>query len=97
MNQRGFDIPETRTKRKTAAHMQHKPKTEFSKGLIKFLCTLCGGTWVVATVSWFMWREFPHELVQYTSWFFGAVIAYYAKSCYENRAKIDKGVTTNES
>ena len=67
------------------------PKMEFSKWLMLFAVILCGGTWVVAAVSWILWNEFPVELVQYTAWFFGALIAYMLKSGYENKSKIEKG------
>ena len=67
-----------------------KKKLEFSKCLMVFAVILCAGTWVVAAVSWLIWRVFPAELVQYTAWFFGALIAYMLKSAYENKPKIDK-------
>jgi len=68
-----------------------RKKMEFSKWLMLFAVILCGGTWIVAAVSWVLWREFPAELVQYTAWFFGALIAYMLKSGYENKPKIQKG------
>ena len=69
----------------------HKPKLEFSKWLMLFAVILCAGTWVVAAASWVLLGEFPAELVQYTAWFFGALIAYMGKSAYENKPKILKG------
>ena len=82
-----FQIPAT------VAPTPQNPKKgmEFSKWLMIFAALLCGGTWVVAAVSWLLWREFPYELVQYTGWFFGAVIAYMVKSGYENKPKIQRG------
>ena len=68
-----------------------KTGMEFSKWLMLFAVVLCGGTWIVAAIAWLMWREFPSELVQYTGWFFGAVIAYMFKSGYENKSKIERG------
>lgn len=68
---------------------QPKRKTEFSKLIIALGFIFCIGTWIVAVVSWFLWREFPSELTQYTIWYFGTVIAYMIKSGYENKAKIN--------
>lgn len=62
---------------------------EFSKQLMFFASLLCAATWIASTVAWFLWREFPSDLVQYTIWFYGAAFAsYMAKSCYENKCKI---------
>ena len=66
---------------------QPKRKTEFSKWVIVFVGAFCTATWVVAVISWFMWRDFPHEIVQYTGWFAGTLIAYMLKSGYENATK----------
>ena len=70
---------------------RRKKGMEFSKWLMLFAVLLCAGTWTVAAVSWILWREFPADLVQYTAWFFGALIAYMVKSGYENKSKIEKG------
>ena len=67
---------------------KQKKGVEFSKWIMVLGFILCGGTWVVAAASWLLWREFPAELIEYTAWYFGAVIAYMFKSGYENRAKI---------
>ena len=67
---------------------KRKRKIEFSKLLMIFAVLLCGGTWIVATTAWILWREFPTELVEYTGWFLGAIIAYMFKSGYENKSKI---------
>jgi len=69
---------------------------EFSKWLLIIVGIPCAGTWIVAAVSWILWREFPLELVEYTRWFFGAIIAYMLKSGYENRPKIQKGKEAHE-
>jgi hypothetical protein len=68
----------------------HRKGLEFSKWLMVFAVVICGGTWVVAAASWLMWREYPAELVQFTTWFFGALIAYMLKSGYENKSKIER-------
>jgi len=68
----------------------HRRKMEFSKCIMLFISIICGATWIAATVAWFLWREFPTELVEYTQWFFVAAAAYMVKSGYENRAKILK-------
>src|SRR5215469_2045956 len=65
-----------------------RKKIEFSKCLMVFASTICAGTWLVSAISWFVWREFPFEAVQYTLGFFGAVAAYMGKSAYENKPKI---------
>ena len=92
MNQEDFDIPEIRTKRKTAAHMQHKAKTEFSKWIMGISTLIFAGTWIVAVISWFLWREFPTELTIFISICYGTEsFAYMRKSGYENKAKIYNG------
>jgi len=74
---------------KVVQSKHHKrKKREFSKCIMLFLSIICGATWIAATVAWFLWREFPTELVEYTQWFFVAAAAYMVKSGYENRAKI---------
>lgn len=72
---------------------EDKPKKrEFSKTLMLFASVLVAATWIAAAASWFMWQEFPYELVRYTTWFYGTAIAFYmGKSGYENREKIKKG------
>ena len=67
-------------------------KTEFSKCILIFAACICAATWVIAAVSWLMWRDFPTEMVQYTGWFFGAVAAYMGKTAYENKPKIESGL-----
>ena len=70
---------------------QAKKKLEFSKLVIIFVGIFCMATWAVAVISWFMWQQFPHEIVQYTGWFAGTAIAYMCKTAYENKPKIEKG------
>ena len=65
-----------------------RKKLEFSKCILIFASIVCAGAWFAAAMSWFIWREFPAELVQHTGWFFGAIAAYMGKSGYENREKI---------
>ena len=67
----------------------HEKKLEFSKRLMIVASVLCSGTWIASALAWFIWREFPYDLVQYTVWFYGATFALYmAKACYENKLKI---------
>ena len=82
---------EARSNNGTQIPVTHKHKMEFSKCILIFASVICAGTWVIAVVSWLLWREFPAELVQYTGWFFGAVAAYMGKSAYENKPKIMNG------
>jgi hypothetical protein len=71
-------------------HAPRKMKKEFSKLLMIFAAGLCAATWVAAAISWFLWREFPAELTQYTIWFFGAAMpSYMLKTGYENKPKIE--------
>ena len=83
----------TRAIEKTTHAQRYPPKRnlEFSKIIMIFISVLCGGTWLIAAVAWFLWREFPVELVEYTKWFFVAAAAYMLKSGYENHAKIKNG------
>ena len=68
---------------------RRKRGMEFSKCILIFAAVICAGTWIVTAVSWFLWRDFPYELVRYTGWFFGAVAAYMGKTAYENKPKIE--------
>ena len=59
-----------------------------SKGIIIFCSVLYGLTWIVMTISWFMYREFPTEIKEYSTYMYSIAIAvYFGKSAYENGKK----------
>ena len=65
-------------------------KLTTSKVLIYLASVFFVVTWGIAIYSWFTSTPFPIELVQYVSVFYGlAQCAYYCKSAYENKAKIE--------
>ena len=73
------------------APTRHK-KMEFSKKLLAFASVLYAATWIVAVFSWFTAGEIPSELLQYSTWLYGASLAIYgAKAGVENKYKIENG------
>jgi len=63
----------------------------FSKKLMVFASVIYAATWLVMVYSWFALRESPDTLKEYTTYLYGAAFAFYsAKSCIENKAKIEK-------
>jgi len=68
---------------------EYKKTMDFSKFLMIFATVLCTVTWIASVVAWFLWREFPEDITQYSIWFYGtSLVVYMAKSGYENKAKI---------
>lgn len=67
-----------------------KKKMEFIKKLLVFSCTLYGCTWAAGIGAWFLLDTYPSGLLELATWLFGAILAFYcAKSCIENKAKIE--------
>ena len=63
---------------------------EFSKKLTLALMVIFALTWAAAIVSWFMGLGIPMEIMYWTTGSFGLIgSGYYAKSCVENKAKIE--------
>jgi len=85
-------IESNRALQNQISRKEPKPKAEFSKIMMIFASVLCGGTWIVAVVAYFLGLDFPTDLAGFALAFYGAVsVAYMAKSGYENRAKIECG------
>ena len=64
---------------------------EFSKIILIFSMALVAATWIVAVFSWVFHGELPYQLMIWVSGFFCVELAsYMAKSCIENKAKIER-------
>jgi hypothetical protein len=69
---------------------REKRSGSFSKKVMAFSCIIYAGTWLTCIVSWFWLGVFPEELKAMATWLFGATFAFYeAKSCIENKSKIE--------
>ena len=69
---------------------KNREKLEFSKCIMIISTIIFTGTWIVAVVSWFLWRDFPSGLIIFIS--LGYCLessAYMGKSAYEYKAKIN--------
>jgi hypothetical protein len=65
---------------------------EFSKKLMVFACVLVAFTFFTTFAAWVFEREPPNDLIGFATWFSAPIVAYMAKSAYENKAKIESGV-----
>lgn len=64
--------------------MSEHHRLEFSKKIIIFASVIYALTWVVMVVSWFLYRDFPMEIKEFTTYIYGVAIAFYfGKSAYE--------------
>ena len=69
-----------------------RAKMEFSKKLIIGASIFYGIMCVIALMSWFLFGEWPQEIIEHFSWPYAAVITgYMCKSAYENKPKIQRG------
>jgi len=74
------------------------PKKDFSKKLTTFFCILIAAAFTVAAFSWLAWREIPTELLAWVTGFISACgVPYMAKSCMENKAKIEANYLENRN
>ena len=63
-------------------------KTNLSRQIMIYCSILYGCTWIVMVVSWFMYRELPIEIKEYTTYVYSIAIAvYFGKTAYENGKK----------
>jgi|GEM_PF-1290617 len=71
--------------------LPEKPKMEFSKKLIlgaSIFYVLMG---IASFISWFVFGEWPYEVIEFFAWPTGAaIVSYMGKTAYENKAKIEK-------
>jgi hypothetical protein len=83
-------VQENRSCESKPSIRREKPRLQFSKKLMIFSCVIYGGTWIACIVSWFWQGVFPEDLKTMATWLFGATFAFYeAKSCIENKSKIE--------
>ena len=74
------------------SHSQPKEKMEFSKWVMVIATLIFVGTWIVAIISWFIWRDIPTELIIFINICYGmGSSAYMCKTAYENKLKIHNG------
>ncbi|MCL2187572.1 MAG: hypothetical protein FWC16_05955 [Defluviitaleaceae bacterium] len=93
-----FDaVQENRAPEQKSAPRHKKNERTFSQKIMAFSCVLYGLTWVACIVSWFWQGIFPEDLKSMATWLFGATFAFYeAKSCIENKSKIEINRIENE-
>lgn len=80
----------TTRKKSTSRKVASRKKLTVTHKLIITATIMYIATWIVAVVSWFMYREISEELLKYGTYLYGAALATYTgKSAYEYGKKYD--------
>ena len=63
-------------------------QVSLSKKIMIYCSVLYGLTWFIMALSWFLFREIPTEIKEYTTYVYSIAIAvYFGKTAYENGKK----------